>query len=367
MICPHCLKTIDDKETFCPHCHGYVGSSAHGEFIYCEGCGARLSVHDRTCPKCGRPAPGILSANSSSTDLAAGKTASFPRLTKSLIQTEAPRREPVSAARALDDSVDPSATNVLDRDDLVREERPRKRAVEAADYDPYHPKRRSYGKLIGVLVALALVAGAVSFVTLDPMGVMPGFYQWFREAARDAFPSRQLAEQGSAAPSAQTPATGSVTTVKAEDVELTDDEVFNRVSSDYELIVSFSSDEAIGEVVSAFNTYYLDPDLSDREQHSMSAYSLRDAVQDVIDDLDSIKAPEDTVYAEDIEHVRQLAEWMYGRVNQICESWDVSLAIPEGESTRAAQDEILAPMREAGSSDLENFNEHLSEWKPTRK
>ena len=75
MICPHCLKTIEDGETFCPHCHGYVGAVSRDEFVFCEGCGARLSLHDRTCPKCGRPAPGILSTDSASADLAAGKTA----------------------------------------------------------------------------------------------------------------------------------------------------------------------------------------------------------------------------------------------------------------------------------------------------
>ena len=64
MICPHCLKTIEDGASFCPYCNAYVGPGdgpEHTEFVFCEGCGARLSPHDRTCPKCGRPAPGILS------------------------------------------------------------------------------------------------------------------------------------------------------------------------------------------------------------------------------------------------------------------------------------------------------------------
>ncbi|MFR7797256.1 MAG: zinc-ribbon domain-containing protein [Collinsella sp.] len=60
MICPHCLKTIEDGASFCPYCNAYVGPGdgpEHTEFVFCEGCGARLSPHDRTCPKCGRPAP----------------------------------------------------------------------------------------------------------------------------------------------------------------------------------------------------------------------------------------------------------------------------------------------------------------------
>lgn len=366
MICPHCLKTIEDGETFCPHCHGYVGAVSRDEFVFCEGCGARLSLHDRTCPKCGRPAPGILSTDSASADLAAGKTASFPRLTKSLIETEAPRMdEPVSAARALDDSVDPSATNVLDRADL---ERASARAGSAeTEEDPYHPRRRSYRGLIIALVVIALVGGATAFVAMDPLGVMPGVYESFRRAAQETFPSRQLAEAGSASQDAPADDGDGAAAEPAADEPLTDDEVYDFIYAAYQQVVSYDSEEAIGQVIDAFNSYYLEPDLSVRRSESQTAYQLRDAIQQTIDDIDALEAPEDTVYAEDIQHVRQLAEWMYGRVDQICQSWDVSLAIPEGESTLAQQDEILAPMRRAGTSDLENYDANVDAWEPQRK
>ena len=90
MICPHCLKTIEDGSSFCPYCNTYVGPGdgpEHTEFVFCEGCGARLSPHDRTCSKCGRPAPGILSEDAAASDLAAGRTAGFPRLTQEQIDT----------------------------------------------------------------------------------------------------------------------------------------------------------------------------------------------------------------------------------------------------------------------------------------
>ena len=63
----------------------------------------------------------------------------------------------------------------------------------------------------------------------------------------------------------------------------------------------------------------------------------------------------------------QLAQWMRGRVDQICASWEVSLSVPDGESLKPYQDEILAPMRRAGSSDLDNFDAHFLEWEPERK
>lgn len=369
MICPHCMKTIEDGTAFCPHCHSFVGESATNEFVFCEGCGARLSLHDRTCPKCGRPAPGILSTESASSDLAAGKTASFPRLTKSLMQTESPHREPASAARALDDAVDPSNTNVLDTDEIEPSAN-RTGGIIEPEVDPYHPKKRSYKGLIVTLVVLALIGGSAAFVTLDPLGVMPGFYAWFRAAAQEAFPTRQIAEDGTVAPSV--PADSSQP-AEGQDPEqepsepLTDEQVYDRLMTAYEQIGAFNSEEAIGEVIDSFNSFYMAADLTLRQESSASAYSLRDSIQAVIDDLDSLQAPADTAYAEDIEHVRQLAQWMFDRVNPLCECWDISLAIPEGESTRSEEDEILAPLREAGSSALSNFDRYYYAWEPEQK
>ena len=39
MICPHCLKTIEDGASFCPYCNAYVGPGdgpEHTEFVFCE-------------------------------------------------------------------------------------------------------------------------------------------------------------------------------------------------------------------------------------------------------------------------------------------------------------------------------------------
>ncbi len=368
LICPHCLKKIDDGESFCPYCHGYVGKASNDEFVFCEGCGARLSIHDRTCPKCGRPAPGILSTDSAASDLAAGKTASFPRLTKSLIESDAPRVEPASAARAIDDSVDPSSTNVLSREELDDPRAKKCKRRQPVDEDPYHPHRRSYGKLIAVLVTLAIIGGGAAFVVYDPLGVMPGFYESFRAAAREAFPSRQLGETPTGSATVQDPATAEGEAAEEEEPQpMTDAQVFDAITIAYRQLDSYNGEEAIGEVIDTFNSYYLEPDLSVRQQRSQSAYSLRDSIQQTIDDLEAIQAPADTVYAEDIEHVHQLAEWMYGRVDQICASWDVSLAIPEGESTLAHEDEILQPMRDAGSDDLYNYDAYYYQWEPVRK
>ena len=115
---------------------GGTAGESRSDFVFCEGCGARLSIHDRTCPKCGRLAPGILSVKSASSDLAAGRTASFPRLTPELIDTEASRPSSVSVAEVLNDTMSPAETSVLRAADL--EQQARKLASAPLQDDPYH-------------------------------------------------------------------------------------------------------------------------------------------------------------------------------------------------------------------------------------
>ena len=173
MICPHCLKTIEDGASFCPYCNAYVGPGdgpEHTEFVFCEGCGARLSPHDRTCPKCGRPAPGILSEDAAASDLAAGRTAGFPRLTQEQIDTEVPHA-PASAAAVLSDAADPNETCVLpafDKDfgipkvdiptpvSLHDDAQKPKRKVHP-DEDAYHKHKRHIPKPLIVIAVLAVV------------------------------------------------------------------------------------------------------------------------------------------------------------------------------------------------------------------
>ncbi len=367
MICPNCLKTVEDGTTFCPHCHAYVGGAAgesRSDFVFCEGCGARLSIHDRTCPKCGRPAPGILSVESASSDLAAGRTASFPRLTPDLIDTEAFRPSSVSVAEVLNDTMSPAETSVLRAADI--EQQARKFAPLApTQEDPYHSRRRPRKGLIVALVSLLVVGGAAGFIYFDPMHVMPGFYESFQNAAHEMFPSRQLPEDSDA--SAVTPTKTEEEGGQQDSQPLTDDQVFDRLTTIYQQILDYGSADQFGSCVDAFNSAYLAKSHADREEASASAYELRDSVQKTMDELDQLQAPDNSVYTEDIEHMKQLAQWMYGRIDQICASWDVSLSYEDGDLPRDHQDEILAPMRRAGSSDYDSYYESIEAWEPQRK
>ena len=383
MICPHCLKTIEDGASFCPYCNAYVGPGdgpEHTEFVFCDGCGARLSPHDRTCPKCGRPAPGILSEDAAASDLAAGRTAGFPRLTQEQIDTEVPHA-PASAAAVLSDAADPNETCVLPafdkdfgipkvdiptpvslRDDAQPKKQKPKRKVHP-DEDAYHKHKRHIPKPLIVIAVLAAVCGGVYwFVTADPMGVMPGFYDQFGQAAKTTFPSRQKGEATEKESKQE-----DTSEVVQEETVLTDDQLYTRLDGLYQTIVSYSDEDQIGEVIDSFNNGYLRTPLSTRQELSQSAYALRDQIKKTQDELNNLKVQDDTVYAEDIDHLKQLVQWMYERVDVICQSWDISLSIPDGESLSARQSEILAPIAQGGNSALNQYDANVSAWKPQQR
>lgn len=385
MICPHCFKTIDDGASFCPHCNTYVGPGdgpEHTEFVFCDGCGARLSPHDRTCPKCGRPAPGILSSEAAASDLAAGRTAGFPRLTQEQIDTEVPHA-PASAAAVLNDAADPNETCVLpafDKDFGIPKvelpgavpglsgEEPKKKPKRKvhADEDAYHKHKRHIPKPLIVAVIIAVLAGGTYyFAAEDPLGVMPGFWAQFGKAAQSTFPTRQKGESQDGSPDAS--GSADQKDVVEDQTVLSDDQLYTRLDGLYQTIASYSDDDQIGEVIDSFNSGYLRSSLDTRKELSTGAYDLRDRVQKTIDDINALEYHDDTVYKDDVDHLLQLAQWMYERVDVICQSWDISLAVPEGESLSSHQSEILAPIAKAGNTALNQFDANIDSWRPQRK
>lgn len=387
MICPHCLKKIEDTSTVCPHCGGYVDAepARHADFVYCEGCGARLSSHDRTCPKCGRPAPGILSVDAAASDLAAGKTASFPKLQDGAVDAPVPPR--TSAAKVLTESLDADHTTELRIDPgafgdaRAKSASPKAapRAERDAAADPYHANGSGKGKLVLRCLAAAFIGIGIYFLAADPAGVMPGVYQSIDDAASDMFPSRQGAAATSPAEedaddvgqgSADDAAEDEGPTQVADDSVLTDDRAQETLAALWEQIGAFQ--DPLGDVVTVYNGSYLLKDRSAREEASKSAYDLRDQVQATIDELDAIELAHDSVYAEDLDHLKTLAGWMYNRVDVLCRSWDISLAVPEGESMSAHESEILQPLRDELDATGQNenlvlFEQNYSSWYPAAK
>ncbi len=369
MICPHCHETIEDGSRFCLHCHKSIPVTTPKtvEAVFCEGCGARIANRERTCPKCGRPAPGILSSKSAAADLAAGRTSSFPRLSNAQISEHLVK--PVgSASHVLSEAADPSETSIISAQGTAEEadsKKKKRRKKVHPDEDAYHKhKRKVPAPLIAASVILALGLGGYWFVTEDPMGVMPEFYRNFNAAAKDAFPQRQVGERGSAA-------NAKVVSALSEDgtaSKMSDSVLFGRLESIYDEIVSIGDSDSFSEASKSFNGSYAVTSLADRQAASQGAYDLRSSIQAVQAEIDALNPSDSTAYKEDIEHLRQLAGWLYERIDPICLSWDESLKIADGESVYAHNNDVLAPLRNGNITDAANsYYENVEAWKPEQE
>ena len=356
------------------------GNELHDEFIFCEGCGARLDSSDRVCPKCGRPAPGILSISSSSSDLAAGRTASFPRLTdKDVSGASSP-----SAPELITRSLDPMSTGVLSSDELSAAgieqpsraedksaaERMREKQLQhdsargkssrnGLPIDDYS-RPRKFRWLVPVVVLL-LAPGSVWFVTKDPLGVMPGFYDSFSDAAGKMFPSRQLPEKSHQG--------GSVPTKPQEsDSESPNQDIFSQLDALYQVIVQ--QHDALDRIIADYNTGFESPSLETRQRCSRSAYEARDSLDSCLKELDGLRLPADSPYVQDVENLKTLAGFVRTRVDMYCASWDISLTFTGSDRPVNHEREILAPLRDRKAQDAQaasDFYEHVEAWKPVKK
>ena len=318
MICPHCLSQVDDDAAFCPHCHSYLEGGkapARSSFVFCEGCGARLSPHDRTCPKCGRTAPTILSADASADDLAAGKTESFPALTSEQVHA---RRPPLAP------ELDPDLTNKLHVDDIAAA------SQRAGGDDPYHPKRFPWKRVVAALAAVAVAAGLGAFVYFDPFGTVAELGASFVQAASEEFPSSQVPEEG-----------GGDSSAEEADQPLSDADAYARLDAAYQRLVAYH--DSFGDVVDDFNGYYAAYDRTLREEASQSAYAMRDGIDSLVEELQALSLEEGSDRAAEVERLVELAGQLRVRADVLCSCWDVSLGYEAGEQPDG--EEVLSALR----------------------
>lgn len=277
---------------------------------------------------------------------------------------------------------DDQATSVLDANDIASAQAPssgrsavsRPRPVvseetlergEAAFRRPRRPR------WVAPLIAVSLLGLGGWFVVEDPLGVMPGFIDSFDRAASEMYPSRQVAEheqEGGQTSSGESDEGDGGPTDNGSAVS--DAEAYQLLSAIYAEITSYQ--DALAPVIETFNGQYLLKDYEQRKSASAGAYELRDTIQLTIDELDALNLPEDTAYTEDVGHLRQLATWMFNRVDVLCKSWDISLAVPQGERPADHQDEILAPLREVEmvngrAVDVIEYEKNVGAWRPVEK
>lgn len=334
-------------------------------FVYCEGCGARLSPGDRTCPKCGRPAPGILSTETSASDLAAGKTASFPKISSA--SADINRRTPSSFGGVVPGDVsDPSATSFFPVQGETKHKQSEDKPLRS-DEDQYHKHKFPWKRVLISAAVIGCLALGGYVVTANPNGIMDELFTMVNQSASEMFPSRVGTQTTQSEGSSQKEEeTSQEPTPEVADAHVVgNDTAYDVLTGYYDTIGDYQ--DRIGDIVTSFNGGYNNRSLARRQEASADAYALRDEVQQTITELDGLTLSDDTLYSEDLDHLKSLATWMFNRVNVICNAWDVSLSFPDNESMSQHTDEILEPLRSGRGDDLELFEENYSAWAPTNK
>ena len=366
-ICSNCKTELKDDDVVCPVCKTYTGyTTVENNIVFCEGCGARIKPGDRLCPKCGRPAPSILSTQSAAKDLASGNTSNFRAITNEDLEFAAKRQHLCNLPSP---TLDPDATNILtplgdsvsikpDAADNVRYTR----SMQEQDELCHKKKKKRTSRLVTWFLLGVLAGSGVYFVTQDPLGVMPGFWEQLQQSAQEVFPQREENPSSQAGAGLGTPVD--------EDRVLTNEEVFVKLDSIYQRIVGFQ--DSYGEIITLYNGYFIAYDKDKREESAAPAYALRDLCDDTIEELKSLKLPDDCLYTEDIEHLIQLTAWMRGMADTMCKSWDISLSYEQGVSLSEHTNEITQPLRDCLDEYGEDQNrlqyyQYIDQWAPTEK
>ncbi|MBY4798073.1 zinc ribbon domain-containing protein [Collinsella sp. AGMB00827] len=364
MICPKCLASIDDGLAYCPACHARIRSDHEvgtSEFLFCEGCGARLTAHDRTCPKCGRPAPGILSTHSASADLAAGRTASFPRQSQRALELETPDLSVDTARLGADTPAvdDPFATSSLPAQELASAAE-EYRESDPPSYDVASPRSSRRFITLGAGVVLAAIVG---FFALDPYHLVPGMLAALEQSAKTMYPSRDeqkpAADEGSHEPDqADEQKDGAK---KA----LSDADAYRRLAAAWKTIVA--QHDALASIIDDYNAGYIAPDPNMRHDCAASAYGARTILQSVTSEIQEMKFQEGSEREQDRARLLELAGWVSQRVGIYCDSWDISLALGKDERPIDHEQEILGPLRERAEEDAQArdaFFAHVASAEP---
>ena len=368
-VCPNCKTQLDDKVFICPNCHSYVGElPSEGNFIFCEGCGARIKPGDRICPKCGRPAPAILSTKHAASDLAAGNTSAFHVLTPGRIDNASKR----AALQNLPSTLDNAQSPVIDSSDDVVPYSSRKshRQVREKKLSPCFnddsgaitQQKGGHHRILILAICAALLVVLGSFCVFDPLDIMPSVWDYIATNAQELFPVRNSSNQSDKGAALGTPVD--------ENRILSNEEVFTKIDVIYQRLLGFK--DQFDEVIRSYNGYYVAYDYQSRVNASANAYALRDACDKTIEELNNLNLPQDCIYTQDIEHLISLATWMRGRADTMCQSWDISLQYKQGDNPGSHVSEITQPLRDCldengVDQNRQQFNEHLFEWAPVEQ
>ena len=325
MKCPACGATVPEGALSCPACHASLDVTREislQDATWCPGCGALVAPGASTCPRCGSS----LDADNEPT--------------RQVRDLDLPEIGNTGMMDALGD--DAGATGVMTRIES---------AIPSADDDSSPaarhdraPRPRSFA--LAALFAVLVVGGAVLLIThpWDPtasqtkatepadtsMSGFPGFLQSL------------TGQDETAAPETQEPV-----------------DPLEALTSAYDELATLSERADASEA--ALRDVGTSGSAEEREKGLDEAQALSIEVSNHITACSAL-SDADGAYAEDIEHLLTLGNWVRNRCDALTRSWGISV---DAQDPAASASEICASV-DAASDYAELFEENFDAWRPSQ-
>ncbi|HIU23742.1 zinc ribbon domain-containing protein [Olsenella sp. Marseille-QA0557] len=331
MICPYCGTNVSDDASVCPACHGELGATTvlpKIEGNYCSACGSLLPEGAATCPVCGMPVVNE-EASSTNTSKDSGRQLHIPEVDVADEEDEQALEETHSMPRI-------------------------ESAIPAESEPDYGRLPHTKTVLVCALASLVLIGGLALILT-HPWN--PQAYSSRATEARDTstagFPGvvERLSGQDSS---------------DQEDQEETltgDEATYQQLSEDYKELADLA--ERIDKAEDGFEEAAFGGDQEAFDNASSECEELSYDVSNLISDIQSVDVTSGT-YAEDVEHLVTLGNWLRNRVDALNSAWNSAEASSDPAANR---DEIMAPLVGSQNASGENtykglFNQNYEAWEP---
>ncbi|RVU98456.1 hypothetical protein EII22_01205 [Coriobacteriales bacterium OH1046] len=331
MICPDCGARLSDGTLTCPICRRDLGGThriPRAEGIWCPSCGALIPEGDGTCPKCDLPAPGARPARPV-------RAIRLPKITDadstsefSAIQIPGPDEEPVVEARS---AIPPQRGN----EDLTL---------------GYDHMARVRLMVIAALASLLVVGGAILFIT-HPFD--PGKYD---QRAREEADTSMVGSPGRLDSLSGQDMRGS-----APDYDVS--------AATYDLLHdSYNELAELAQRLDEEEAYFLENYLSEDEEVRRKGYdSVEQLSLDISNLIDSVsQLGPSSDYAEDIDNMISLGNWLRNRSDVLLASWEIDLGYLAPALVQDVIDETYYSDKddEGVSSYKLLFDENYAAWEP---
>ncbi|MGI6033140.1 MAG: hypothetical protein ACOX69_06960 [Coriobacteriales bacterium] len=216
----------------------------------------------------------------------------------------------------------------------------------------------SKGIITGIVAGTAIVIIVLLLILV--------FRPWGTQSVQTQ-PAQTTTASTSASTDTAQPSQESASATTDKDTE-TGPDYYDELYAYYKALGNY--DKRVSSAATAFNNYHKKEDYSLRSSYSDDASQLRDEISAEQDDINNFYVESSSSYYNDYEHMKQLASWLYERIDVICRAWDISL---EYSYPADYEDEITAPLKAEVDSGQSNnryyimFKNHYSKWKPVKR